>query len=288
MVLGRLDVLWLSVPCLQARGLKGTRERKGKCERSNSIDLVDFVEVDRRIFFGNSSTQEGDTRHGRWDGSGESLDSQSCNFFDIRLIFAIDTAHSHGRLQQGTLKHDTALLELLVYGRDDTFLDLGGGVNVMVTVNQDFGFDDGDKTGFLADAGVTRKSMSGFIDSVVSRESLIGINAEGGTPLGESGTLGVVKDTLVVKSVQTRAPGLAISSTTKGLEASVDFNTRNDSSFVQKVNKGLAFFGILVESFLEQNGSRDAVTDFGGGEKKLTPLKIRWKECIRSANGGNC
>jgi hypothetical protein len=275
LVLGSLDVLWLSIPRLQARGLKGTGEGEGEGERSNSVDLVDFVEVDGRIFLGNSSTQEGNTRHGRWDRSGESLDSQSCNFFDIRFVLAVDTANSHGRLQQGTFKHDTTFLKLLVNGRDDTFLDLCGGVNVVVSINQDFGFDDRDKTGFLANTSITGKSMRGFVDGVVGRESLIDIDAKGSTPFRESGTLGVVKNALVIKSVQTRAPGLGVSTTAEGFETSIDLDTRDDSGLIQEVNKGLAFFGVLVEGFLEQNGSRNAVTDIGGGEKELAPLEKR-------------
>ena len=273
MILSSFDILGLSVPGLQARGLKGSGEREGECEWCNSVDLVDFVQVDGRIFFRDSSTQESNSGHGRRNGSRESLDSQSCNFFYIRLVLAVNTANSHRRLQQSSLKHDSTVLELLVNGCDNTFLDLGSCVDIVVTVNQDFRFDDGDKSGFLADACVTGKSVGGLIDSVVGRESLLGIDAESSTPLGESSSLGVVKDALVVKSVQTGAPGLTFTTSAEGFESGVDLDTRDDSLLVQEINKRLSFLGILVESFFEKNGSRNAVTNSFSGEEELTPLE---------------
>jgi len=71
----------------------------------------------------------------------------------------------------------------------------------MVPVDEDLGLDDRNKSGLLANAGVPRETVSGFINSVVRRAPLGYVNAQGGPPLCKTSALGVMELTKTRMSV---------------------------------------------------------------------------------------
>ena len=71
----------------------------------------------------------------------------------------------------------------------------------MVPVDEDLGLDDRNKSGLLANTGVPRETMSGFINSVVRGTPLGYVNAQGGPPLCKTSALGVVELTKARMSV---------------------------------------------------------------------------------------
>ena len=277
LLLGGLDILRLSSPLLDARRLKGTRERESQSPWSLAVDLVDLVQVDRRVLLGDSSRKESHSRHGGRDGSLEGLDGHLGDLLRGRLVLALDSSNSHGWLQEGSLEHNSAVLELLVHDAQNTLLDGSGGGDVVVSVDEDLWLDDWDKSGLLTDAGVAGKSVSGLIDGVVGRRSVLNVDEEGGTPLGEAGSLVVVLDASVVQVVKSTAPRLAWVSSAKSLQSGVNLDSRDDSGLVQELNEWLSLGRVLEEGLLEEDGSRDVLSESRGGEKELTPLLVASK-----------
>ena len=276
LLLGGLEVLGLSGPLLDARRLKSTRERESESPGSLAVNLVDLVQVDGRVLLGNSTRQESHSGHGSGDSPLESLHSHLGNLLGGGLVLGLNSSNSHGGLQQGSLEHNSTVLKLLVHNAQDTLLDGGRGGNVVVSVNQDLGLDNGDKSGLLTDTGVTGKSVGGLIDGVVGRGSVGDVDTEGRAPLGEPSSLCVVLHAPVVQVVESTAPRLTGVSAAQGLEASIDLDSRDDTVLVQELNEGLALGGVLEEGLFEEDGSGDVLSKSGGGEKKLTPLLLLW------------
>ena len=79
-----LFVFWLSSQDFDAGRLHGAAEGESERPRSESVDLVDFVEVDGSVLFGDAAAQEGDTGHGRWNGALQSLDGHGRDLRRVR------------------------------------------------------------------------------------------------------------------------------------------------------------------------------------------------------------
>jgi hypothetical protein len=109
--------------------------------------------------------------------------------------------NSHGRLEKGSLQHDTVLLEILVSSGYQSLLNLCSGCNIMSSINQDLWFDNRNKSSLLANASISGKSPCSLVDGKVGGQSLLDIDAYGSAPLCKTGSLIVVLATLFVKAV---------------------------------------------------------------------------------------
>lgn len=185
--------------------LEGSSVREG--ETPGGLDggqLVHGVEVQSGFFFRLTTGQEHNTGDGRGDGSAQSSDSQFSNFSgaDGSSVGKSGTRGDHVGLQEDTFKINVVISE----GLEDSSIDLLGSLeadtDVVFTVREDFGFDDGDETVGLADSSISGKTPSVFLDGGF-RGAAVGGDLEDSSPLGESaanvveflGSLGEVVET---------------------------------------------------------------------------------------------
>ena len=89
----------------------------------------------------------------------------------------------------------------------------------MDPVDENLGLNDGDETVLLVDGGVADQTAHGLIDGVVGGGVFCHVDAEGCAPLGDLGPADVVGDAIIVEAIEAAAPGHALVSPHKGLEA---------------------------------------------------------------------
>ena len=99
----------------------------------------------------------------------------------------------------------------------------------MHSIDKNLRLHDGNESRLLADPCVPTETVHGLVDGVVGGTSLLNVDAQCRTPLGELGSLGVVFAALVVEVVEAGAPGLAFDSSHQGFESGVDLDARDDA-----------------------------------------------------------
>mmetsp|Transcript_22639 Transcript_22639/g.70870 ORF Transcript_22639/g.70870 Transcript_22639/m.70870 type:complete len:443 (+) Transcript_22639:533-1861(+) len=269
LLLRSLDVGGLAVPDLETGALEGAGEGEGEAPGADAVDLVDFREVDGGVFFRDAAGQEGDAGDGGGEAALQGAHGELGDLGRICLVGAVDAGHGHGGLDDGALEEDAVLLEALVDGGHDAFLDPGRGVEIVVAVDEDLGLDDGDETAVLADASVASEIHGGDVDGEVGGGG--GVDLEGGAPLGEARAANVVPDASLVEGVESRAPLLAFGAADEVLEAHVDLDAGSDAFFGEEVDEGAAVGIRLEERLLEEDGAADVLLEARGGEEEVSP-----------------
>lgn len=135
----------------------------------------------------------------------------------------------HIRFQQHSFEEDFIISQSLEHSLVDSFGDLLADFNGMVSIGEDFGFDDGDESIGLADGSVSGEAPSVFLDGLLAGAA-VGVDLQGGSPFGESASHGVVFFASFVEGVEAGGPGLTVGSR-EDLEALVHFDTGDDVEF---------------------------------------------------------
>jgi len=269
--LSLLDVFFLTIPSLDARVLKGSSVREGETPRSlDGGQLVHGVEVQSGVFFRLTTGQEHDTGDSRGDGSAQSSDSQFSDFSgaDVGFVGESGTGGDHVGLQEDTFKINVVISE----GLEDSSINSLGGLeadsDVVFTVREDFGFDDGDETVGLADSGISGKTPSVFLDGGF-RGAAVGGDLEDSSPLSESATNVVEFLSSLGEVIETEGGGFFVSS---GDDSStlVELNTGEDTLFLQEIHKLLAVLGGLLGGFFVKDDTRDIFFEIGSGEEEFS------------------
>lgn len=227
--------------------------------------LVHGVEVEGGLQLGLSTGQEHDARDGRGDTAAQHLQGVVSNLLGTGPAAALCSGGNHGRLQQDTLEQNTIVSQVLEGLSPSHLSHFKGAVDVVITVQEDFGLDNGDQTGVLGNGSVTSETVS-----AVANGDGRGASRDGndGAPLGKASTSLVVLGAALGKSVKTRAPRFAIG-VGKRVETLVNLDTRNDALLVQAVHHALATADVLEQSLLEQDGSGDVLAKTGCGHEQF-------------------
>ena len=146
---------------------------------SNMGEDVDGVEEDYEVLLGEDVGGEGDAGHKGWDRSFQGLDSQVGVIYGGRLLGMANTDNHHVGLKQCPHQEERQ------GERQEPVPGGGGSLDIVDSVDEDLGRDDGDKTGLMVDMG-----MMGHI------------NTECRVPLGELSPLGVVDDVIFVETIK--------------------------------------------------------------------------------------
>jgi len=251
--------------------LEGSSVREG--ETPGGLDggqLVHGVEVQSGFFFTLTTGQEHDTGDGRGDGSAQSSDSQFSDFSgaDVGSVGESGTGGDHVGLQEDTFKINVVISEGLEDGSINSLGGLEADSDVVFTVREDFGFDDGDETVGLADSGISGKTPSVFLDGGF-RRAAIGGDLEDSSPLGESATNVVEFLGSLGEVIETESGGFVVGSGDDG-GTLVELNTGEDTLFLQEINELLAFLGGLRGGFFVEDDTRDVLFEVGGGEEEFS------------------
>jgi len=242
--------------------------------------LVHGVQVHGSLEFGLTTGQEHDTGDGGGDAAVEHLQGIVSDLLSTSAALALGTRGNHGRLEEDTLK-ENAVISHIFKGLGPSHLsDLKSAVNVVVTIKENLGLDNGDETRILGNGGVTGKTVGAVSDSGGGGTSG---NRDNRAPLSEAGTLLVVLITTLGKTVKASAPGLAVG-VGERVETLVDLNTGNKSLLVQAGNHGLSRADVLEESLLEEDGTGDVLAETGGGHQQLT-VSLTVLNGVLEANG---
>jgi len=269
--LSLLDVFFLTIPGLDAGVLEGSSVREGETPRSlDGGQLVHGVEVQSGFFFTLTAGQEHDTGDSRGDGSAQSSDSQFSDFSgaDIGSVGESGTGGDHVGLQEDTFKINVVIRE----GLEDSSIDFLGGLeaftDVVFTVREDFGFDNGDETVGLADSGISGKTPGVFLDGDI-RGAAVGGDLEDSSPLGESATNVVEFLGSLGEVIETESGGFFVGFGDDG-GTLVELNTGEDTLFLQEINELLAVLGGLLGGFFVEDDTRDVLFEIGGGEEEFS------------------
>lgn len=122
---------------------------------------------------------------------------------------ATGTGGDHVGLKKDTFEEDVVVVECLEDSSVDLLEDSQAGVDVVVTIAEDFGFNNGDKTVVLADRGVSSKTPSVFLDGEVTGAT-IGRDLKDSSPLGESATDLVEFSSALGEVIETNGGGFTV------------------------------------------------------------------------------
>lgn len=270
-VLSLLDVFFLTIPGLDDGVLEGSsvREREGPGGLDGG-DLVHGVEVKGGFFFRLTAGQEHDTGDSRGDGSAQSSDSQFSDFSgaDVGSVGESSTGGDHVGLQEDTFKIDVVIRKGLEDGSIDLLRGLEAETDVVFTIREDFGFNDGDETVGLADSGISGKTPSVFLDGGF-RRATIGGDLEDSSPLSESATNVVEFLSSLGEVIETKSGGFVLGS---GDDSStlVELNTGDNTLFFQEVDELLAVLGGLLGGFFVEDDTGNVFFEVGGGEEEFS------------------
>lgn len=242
--------------------------------------LVHGVQVHSSLEFGLTTGQEHDTGDCGGNAAAEHLQGVVSNLLGTSTALALSTGGDHGRFKEDTLEENVVISEVLEGLGPSALSDLKSAVNVVVTIKENLGLDNGDKTRVLGNGGITGKAVGAVSDSGGGGTSG---DRDDRAPLGETGTLLVVLVATLGKTVKASAPRLAVG-VGERVETLVDLDTGNKSLLVQAGNHGLSRADVLEESLLEENGTGDVLAETGGGHEQLT-VSLTVLNGVLEANG---
>lgn len=263
-----LNVLGLTLPCLQDRLLEGTSVREGQCPWSGGVlKGVHRVQIKGCRFFALSAGEEGDSWKGGHDSAGQSSNGHPCDLLWSGLVGAVGAFGNHVWLEERSLD-DKVLVEHGFHdGAEDLLGDAGAGLDVVAAVGEDLWLNDWHKTVILADRAVASKGVGSLVDGELTWES--GTDLEDGSPLGEPASLLVESLGSGGETVETLGGALLVGSS-KNDESLIELDTGVDASLTEKSDKVLSISGLLVDGLLEHDDTANVLLDRWSGEKKLT------------------
>merc|ERR1719424_367347 len=271
LLLGRVDVLRLAAPGLDAGALERARVGEGEARLRLARELVDLVEVDGRVLLGDTAREERDAGHAAGHAALQRADGGGRDGGRVRLVRAVDAGDDHGGLEEGPLEEDAVLLDLLVDGGEDALLRDGRLLDGVAPVEQDLGLDDGDEAGLLADARVPGEVLGRDLDGELRGHVLAGVDLERGAPLGEARAARVVRLAPLEEAVEARAPVLALAAADEGPEAHVDLDAGDDPDALHDVDERRAVRVVLEQGLLVEDRAAHVLGDAGRREEEVPP-----------------
>lgn len=128
----------------------------------------------------------------------------------------------------------------------------------MITIGQNFRLDDGYDSGALADGSVTSQNVGVFQDSQFARGVFLDLQHT--PPLSEMAPILLVLDATSLKIVETLGRALVVGAKERH-DTLVDLDTGEDVTLLQELNEGCSIVGLLVESLVEQDDTRDVLAN---------------------------
>ena len=216
------------------------------------------------LLLGLATREEGNARHGGGNGARESGDGGLGDLLRGGALGAGSTRGDHVRLEESTLEDDVLVVESLVASSDNLLGDDAADLDIVVTIHEDLGLDDGDETVHLGDGGVLGE-VEGVLGDGSRGRSRVG-DAEDSAPLGETGASSVVLLAALIEVGDTLGVGLLVAEGDV-LGTLVGLDTKDDVLLLKELNEGLASLLIgLEEGLLEENNTRDVLLELCCGK----------------------
>lgn len=150
--------------------------------------------------------------------------------------------------------------------------NFGGFVDIVITVVDDFGLDDGDDAGLLAEISVFCEIVAvlsnGFVGRGEDAAILTHTEFEGGAPFGEAEAHLIVFGEAAVETVETFSEGFK-RIRVQGFETLVDFDARDDALASEIINEILTVIGNLTGGLIEENDTIDVVGETRGSKEDI-------------------
>lgn len=168
-------------------------------------------------------------------------------------LFSIGgTWGDHVGLEEHTFEENLVFKKGLHHLLENSFRNFSADINAVVSIGEDFWFDNGNKSVFLADSSVSSKRVSSLEHCSLAWSSLANLNNS--SPLGESASLFVVLLASFSETVEALS-GVLIVGLWDDDETLVDLDTWNDALALEEFNEVNTVNGLLVEGFLEHDDS---------------------------------
>lgn len=154
-------------------------------------------------------------------------------------------------------------------------------MDVVKTVVDDFGLNDGDEAGGLAFFGIFGEASAIFDNSVVSGGErvavVVEVDFESGAPFGETQTHLVVFGEASVETNEAFGVSFGVIwgfrvGSFDGGEALVDLDARDETFAGEIVDEILAIVGELASSFVKEDDAVDVFFEIFGGEKEVAVI----------------
>lgn len=261
------DVLSLASPGSNAGLLESAAIGEGKGPGALDINAVDLVEVDSGLLLGLAAGEEGNAGHGGRHGAGERGDGGDGDLLRSSTDLAAGAGGHHVRLEESALEEDVLVVEGLVARGDDLLGDGAADLEVVITIHEDLGLDDGHEAVSLGNGGVLGEG-EGVLGDGGGGRGVVG-DTEDGTPLAEASTSSVVLLATLVKIGDTLGVSLLIAERDV-LGTLIGLDTEDDVLLGQVLDKRLVGLSVsLEEGLLEKDNTGDVLLKLRGGEEKL-------------------
>lgn len=266
-----LEIFFLSIPGLDNRVLEGSSVREGKTPWGLDLgDLVHGIKIGGSLVFRLTSRKE----HDSWDcwgnSSGQSSDSLEGDFLwgDLASVWVGGTWGDHVWLQEDTLEEDVVVTK----GLEDSSIDLLGSleadVDGVITVTEDFWFNDWDQTIGLADSSVSGKTPGVFLDGNITWAS-VSRDLEDSSPLGESATDVVEFLSSLGQVIKTEGSSFVVGAWDDS-SSLIELNTWDNTLFLQEIDELLAILSGLSGGFFVEDNTGDVFLEIWGGEEEFS------------------
>ena len=171
---------------------------------------------------------------------------------DSRLMGAGLARDRHARLEQHTLEQDPLPGKLVEDRPQDAQGDELTPLLVMLAVHEDLGFDDRNKSSFLCQGRIARKSLGVGTDTCPAGHPRP--DGDDGTPLGEPRAQRPILGQPFTKPIQSLC-GLLPGVKRQLNRSHVDLDAGDDSLFGQQPGKQRSTEGLLTDRFIIENNA---------------------------------
>ncbi len=273
------DIFFLAAPDIERRGLQSASIREGEFPR-RVADLVDRIEVSGGVLIGLSARQERDRRHAGGDASFEAEESCFGDFFDSGLLRALGAGDDHVGFKDRAFEMDVLHAQIAIGDVEHGFGCFEAGVDIVGAIHEDFGFDDRDDLGFLADCGVSRERVGVSFHTNSAGHVIADFN--NGAPFGEFCAEFVIFAEALAQAIEAFSDGFAL----RGGEwfcAAIDFDADERAVLCDQLREFCAAIGGgLSDGFVEQDDAGDMLAHSGLG------LKQEFAPVAAVIFGGDC
>lgn len=210
-----------------------------------------------------------DTWKCRRNGSLEGSDGSASDLRrgDLFSSWESRTSGDHVRLQEAALKKHLVVVQRLEDGCEHSLGDGLADLDAVVSVNQDFRFDDRNDAVGLANRGVSGEGFSGVQHGQVGWLAVT--DSENVSPLGESASERVEVSAALVQVIEALGGFFSIGAHDRD-DSFVDLDARQDLLGLQHLNESLSVAVLLGQLFLEQDDSTDVVFEAFSAEQQIS------------------
>ena len=208
------------------------------------------------------------TNEGRRNCAGESGNSADSDFCRSCLGSTLRTRSDHVRFQETSFPEDVVIRESLNDNSEDSFSDLLADFNGMLTIDEDFRLNNGDKSVSLADSSISSQTPSILLDGLFRRAS-ISRDLQDSSPFSKTATNSVEFLGHCIEGVESHSGSLIISSR-KNLDSLVNLNSGEDTFLSKKLNEIGSARRVLLSSFRVEDNTGDMFLKSGSGEEQFS------------------